>query len=49
MPVVACDMECSSVGNAVVQIAYFHPEYSYERLRGIIVDSLQVKRYDPKE
>jgi len=47
MPVVTCDMECSSVGNAVVQIAYFHPEYSYERLREIIADSLQVKRYEP--
>lgn len=48
MPVVTCDMECSSVGNAVVQIAYFHPEYSYEHLRKIIADSLQVKTYYPQ-
>lgn len=47
MPVITCDMECSSVGNAVVQIAHFHPEYSYERLREIIVNSLQVKTYYP--
>lgn len=47
MPVVTCDMECASIGNAVVQIAYFHPEYSYERLREIIADSLQVKTYYP--
>lgn len=47
MPVVTCDMECSSVGNAVVQIAYFHPEYSYEKLREIIAGSLQVKKYYP--
>ncbi len=49
MPVVTCDMECSSVGNAAVQIAYFHPEYSYERLREIIADSLQVKTYYPNK
>lgn len=48
MPVITCDMECASIGNAVVQIAYFHPEYSYEKLREIIVNSLQVKRYVPK-
>ncbi len=48
MPVATCDMECSSVGNAVVQIAYFHPEYSYDRLREIITDSLQVKTYYPQ-
>ena len=47
MPVVACDMECASIGNAVVQIAYFHPEYSYDRLREIVVSSLKVKRYEP--
>lgn len=49
MPVVTCDMECSSVGNAVVQLAHFHPEYSYERLREIITDSLQVKTYYPNK
>lgn len=48
MPVVACDMECSSVGNAVVQISYFCPELSYEKLREIIVDSLEVKVFEPK-
>lgn len=47
MPIVTCDMECSSIGNAVVQIAYFHPEYSYEKLREIIAGSLNVKRYYP--
>lgn len=49
MPVVACDMECASIGNAVVQIAHFHPEYSYERLREIVVSSLKVKRYEPAD
>lgn len=48
MPVVTCDMECSSVGNAVVQLAYFCPEYSYEKLREIIVNSLEVKTYYPR-
>ena len=47
MPVAACDMECSSVGNAVSQLAYFHPDYSYEKLRQIIADSLRVKLYQP--
>lgn len=47
MPVNTCDMECSSVGNAVVQLAYFHPEYSYHKLREIITDSLRVKTYYP--
>ena len=47
MPVVTCDMECASVGNAVAQLAYFCPEYSYENLREIIVNSLEVKTYYP--
>ena len=47
MPVVTCDMECSSVGNAVVQLSYFCPEYSYEKLREIIANSLKVKVFHP--
>lgn len=47
MEVVTCDMECSSVGNAVSQLAYFHPEYSYEQLREIIVRSLEVRILRP--
>lgn len=47
MPVATCDMECSSVGNAVAQLAYHYSEYSYERLREIIVNSLEVKVYVP--
>lgn len=47
MPVITCDMECSSVGNAVAQLAYHHPEYPYEKLREIIVNSLEVKVYNP--
>ena len=48
MPVVTCDMEFSSVGNAVVQLSHFCPEYSYDRLREIIVNSLKVKVFKPK-
>lgn len=47
MPISTCDMECSSVGNAVAQLAYHYPEYSYEKLREIIVNSLDVKVYIP--
>lgn len=47
MPVCACDMECSSVGNAAVQITYFHPEYSPADLRKIVSASLEVKMYQP--
>lgn len=49
MPIVTCDMECSSVGNAVAQIAYFHPEYNYAKIREFVADSLLVKEYLPKE
>lgn len=47
MEVVTCDMECTSIGNAVSQLAYFHPEYSYEKLREIIVNSLTVETIRP--
>ncbi|MGN1165368.1 MAG: rhamnulokinase family protein [Lachnospiraceae bacterium] len=47
MPIMTCDMECASVGNAVAQIAYFHPEYSYGKIREIVADSLRVKEYLP--
>ncbi len=47
LPVSACDMECSSVGNAVSQIAYFHPEYTYGQLRKIVCSSLTTKIYSP--
>ena len=45
LPVIACDMECSSVGNAVVQLKYFHPEFSYSDLRAVVCRSLQVTSY----
>ncbi len=48
LPVAACDMECSSVGNAVVQIAGFHPEYTLTDLREIVYRSLKVKTYTPR-
>ena len=48
LPVEACDMECSSVGNAVVQIAHFHPEYTLTDLREIVYRSLKVKTYTPE-
>ena len=47
LPVAACDMECSSVGNAAVQIAYFHPSCTLGDLRQIVSRSLKVKRYYP--
>ena len=47
MPVVTCDMECSSVGNAAAQLPYFHPEYDYRKLREIIADSLITKEFNP--
>ena len=47
LPVVTCDMECSSVGNAVVQISHFHPEYTYKDLREIVYRSLKTKTYLP--
>ena len=47
LPVVACDMECSSVGNAAVQIAYFHPEYTISDLRKIMARSLKTRTYVP--
>ena len=47
LPVAACDMECSSIGNAVVQIAYFHPEYGFEALKEIVYRSLRVTETKP--
>ena len=49
LPVAACDMECASVGNAVTQTAYFHPEYGMTELRGIVNRSLKVRRYYPEK
>ena len=47
LPVYACDMECSSVGNAVSQLAYHLPDVKYEDLRRIITRSLKTKEYLP--
>ena len=47
LPVYACDMECSSVGNAVSQLAYHLPDLKYEDLRRIISRSLKTKIYQP--
>ena len=49
LPVYACDMECSSVGNAVSQLAYHLPGVKYEDLRGIITRSLKTKVYVPAQ
>ena len=48
LPVAACDMECSSVGNAVVQIAYFHPEYTLPELKKIVHRSLKINVFYPE-
>ena len=48
LPVYACDMECSSVGNAVSQLAYHLPELGYADLRKIIAGSLDTKVYEPE-
>ena len=47
LPVYACDMECSSVGNAVSQLAYHLPDMEYGDLRKIIAGSLTTKAYYP--
>ena len=47
LPVYACDMECSSVGNAVSQLAYHLPELGYEDLRRVIAGSLKTIVYHP--
>ena len=47
LPVYACDMECSSVGNAAAQLAYHLPQLQYEDLRKIITRSLQTVVYSP--
>ena len=47
LPVYACDMECSSVGNAVSQLAFHFPEMKYEDLRKVIATSLKTSVYDP--
>ena len=48
LPVYACDMECSSVGNAVSQLAYHLPELKYEGLRKVIARSLETTVYPPE-
>lgn len=48
LPVYACDMECSSVGNAVSQLKYHLPELGYKDLRKIIAGSLDTKVYEPE-
>ena len=47
LPVYACDMECSSVGNAVSQLAYHFPDMQYEDLRKLITRSLKTSVYYP--
>ncbi len=47
LPVYACDMECSSVGNAASQLAYHFPQLAYEDLRKIIRNSLKTTTYHP--
>ena len=45
MKIVTCDMECSSIGNAAVQLKGICPEYSYKDLKKIICNSLVTKEY----
>ena len=47
LPVYACDMECSSVGNAAAQLAYHLPQLQYGDLRKIIAGSLLTTVYSP--
>ena len=47
LPVYACDMECSSVGNAVSQLAWHFPDLKYEDLRKVIAGSLKTSVYYP--
>lgn len=49
LPVYACDMECSSVGNAVSQLAYHLPDLKYEGLRKVITRSLKTTVYVPED
>lgn len=49
MEVVACAMECASVGNALAQLAYAFPALSYGALRGIAADSLETEIYRRQE
>jgi len=39
--VVACPMECTSIGNVAAQIKYFHPEYTYRQIKKIVTNSLE--------
>lgn len=48
IPVIACDMECASVGNAATQLAYLFPDITYKKIRSIITASLSTNRYDPE-
>jgi len=45
--VVACGMECTSIGNALAQAAYLIPELSYLDLKKIAQASLETIRYRP--
>lgn len=46
--VVACDMECTTMGNAAVQLGGLYPDFSYSDLKQIIVSSLKTDIYLPK-
>lgn len=48
LKVVTCDMECSSVGNAAVQLSGVCPELTYQELKNIICSSLVTKEYIPQ-
>lgn len=47
--VVACTMECTSIGNVAAQLKYFHPEYSHSRIKEIVTDSLEYSTYTPEK
>lgn len=47
LPVYACDMECSSVENAVSQLAWHFHHLKYEDLGKVIARSLKTSVYYP--
>ncbi|MEA4848131.1 MAG: FGGY-family carbohydrate kinase, partial [Clostridiaceae bacterium] len=47
--VVACPMECTSIGNVAAQIKYFYPEYTYRQIKDIVADSLECVTFIPEK
>jgi sugar (pentulose or hexulose) kinase len=49
MEVIACGMECTSIGNALAQAAFVCPGLHYRDLRRIAAASLQTVKYVPRQ